>query len=140
MALQTRINITASSGDLAYTKSRTIEASGRLGISETVPTSASDLAIDAAIPNGSTELKFFALQAQLAAMTVKLVDDTDTLVHASASYDLDAGEIFIWPATDGETAPTWRGEGDVAKILVTNDSSPAVEGVVVMSALYDSTT
>lgn len=140
MSLTTQINITASSGDITMTKQRTLEASGRVGITETVGSAASDLAIDAAVPNSASQIKFFALQAQVADMTVKLVDGAGTKIHASAEYSLAAGEIFIWPATDGETAPTWVDEGDIVQMLVTNDSDPAAEGVVVMSTLYDSTT
>jgi len=138
--MQTTINIIANSGDLSFNESREIEAGSRVNISEAIGSTATDLVIDATIVNDTvSRLKFIAIQAQVAGMTIKLADGTGTKVHSSAEYSLAAGEVFMWPQTSGAAAPTWVGEGTIEQILVTNDSDPAAPGTLVLSALYDPT-
>jgi hypothetical protein len=138
--MKTTINIIANSGDLSFNESRDIEAGTRVNIKEPIGSSASDLVIDATIVNDTADrLKFIAIQAQVADMTIKLADGSGAKVDASAEYSLDAGEVFIWPQTSGATAPAWVGEGTIEQILVTNDSDPAAAGTLVLSALYDPT-
>lgn len=138
--MKTTINIIANAGDLNFNSSQAIEAGSRVGVQEPVPDGSTDLVVEAFISNDTADrVKFIAMRAELADLTIKLADSTGTKIDASAEYTLAAGAVFVWPQTSGEADPAWLGTGDIEQILVTNNSS-GIDGNIVLSALYDPTT
>ena len=138
MALTTTVTTSANSGGSLFSDLNTLSGSGRTNINEAVPGSSADLKIDCGVPNSTDQVKFFAIQSFAGGTTVELWDSLDTIIDASATYTLAAGETFIWPATTGEPAPAWVGVGDIAKLAVTSADTTAAQ--VIVSFLYDSTT
>jgi len=133
------VNTIAIAGDKSFNIDSTYTAGSRAVVEESIPASATDLNIDVGISNTGGRLKFIGITAVGADMTVELMDITDTILHATAEFVLEADDTVFWPSYVGETAPAYIDTSDIATIRVTNNSDPAVAGSLVVSALYDPT-
>jgi hypothetical protein len=135
----TNINTIIRSGGITFSSDFSIQSGARTNVNEPIVSEASGVNVDVNVPNTDGRLKFFGIRAVGADMTVGLYDDTNTLLDASAEYELERGQSFFWPSYEGEPAPAWVDEGLLAKLKVDNDSPAGTAGTLQASILFDPT-
>lgn len=124
---------TLSGFDTLYQENTSITAGGSSQLDESIPDESTDLDVTIAAPNASASDSVVAMGILSDQdVTVKIALANDTSLQSIA---LTANEPYVW--ADGQTDPTWRNGGDIAKVLVTNASGSAAN--LKMGILYDPT-